>query len=88
MENIEDKVKIYKFNCIDCNYHTDRPCDWIKHIESEKHERKGKKKTTKCDLCDYVGLTHWNLKLHNTIHMLVEICFLYKQLIELYHQQT
>jgi len=64
MENIEEKDKIYKFNCINCDYHTNRPCDWIKHIESNKHKRRGEKKTTKCDLCDYVGLTHWNVKLH------------------------
>ena len=36
----------------------------MKHIKSQKHERNGRKKTTKCDLCDYESNTHWNVKIH------------------------
>jgi hypothetical protein len=53
-----------KFNCNLCNYHTNKPSDWIKHMNSNKHLRNGKKKPVNCTLCDYIGLTHWNLKMH------------------------
>ena len=41
MENTEKP-----FNCIDCDYHTTKPSDWVKHVNSKKHERFGKKKKT------------------------------------------
>lgn len=33
-----------KYNCNFCNYSTNYPCDWIKHTESDKHQRRGQKK--------------------------------------------
>ena len=38
--------------------------EWKKHIETEKHKRNGTKKTTLCDVCDYVSNSHWNLMMH------------------------
>ena len=61
MDNIEI---IKKFNCPLCNYGTNKPSDWIKHINSEKHERNGKKKPILCDICNHESLTHWNYKMH------------------------
>jgi hypothetical protein len=50
--------------CKLCNYKTTKTSDWMKHIQSQKHQRNGEKKTTKCDLCDYESNTHWNIKAH------------------------
>ena len=52
------------FTCTFCNYSTTKPSDWIKHINSMKHARNGKKKPINCANCNYIGLTHWNLKMH------------------------
>ena len=53
-----------KYLCIFCNYSTNYPCEWIKHTESEKHQRQGKKKTHKCEFCEYEAKSKWNMKLH------------------------
>lgn len=53
-----------KFFCYLCNYNTNSPSDWLKHIKSKKHERSGKLKSTKCTLCDYESTSHWNIKQH------------------------
>jgi hypothetical protein len=59
--------------CKLCNYKTMKTSDWMKHIKSQKHERKGEKKSTKCDLCEYESNTHWNIKVHKLkIHATTE----------------
>lgn len=60
----EKKLNTKPFNCINCDYHTTKPSDWLKHVNSKKHERFGKKKENKCNECDYEAFNHWNLKLH------------------------
>jgi hypothetical protein len=50
--------------CKLCNYKTNKNTQWLKHIETEKHKRNGEKKPTKCDECEYVTNTHWNVKAH------------------------
>ena len=55
------------FNCELCNYTTIKPSDWIKHINSGKHQRNGNKKTKKCDICDIEFVCHWNYKNHNLV---------------------
>ena len=57
-------MEIFKFKCINCNYNTSTPSDWIKHTDTLKHKRNGKKLPNNCDKCNYVGLNHWNLKMH------------------------
>ena len=37
---MEDKKKYF---CKFCNYSTEHACDWIKHSETDKHKRNGKK---------------------------------------------
>jgi hypothetical protein len=69
---VKDKNK-KKFYCYLCKYKTTMSADWLKHINSKKHERQGKPKTKKCDKCDYEALTHWNLKQHKlTQHSTLE----------------
>jgi hypothetical protein len=53
-----------KYICNLCNYFTDFPSEWLKHLETQKHLRNGKKKPTTCDLCNYETSSHWNIKLH------------------------
>jgi hypothetical protein len=54
-----------KFICEPCNFSCKYNCEYIKHVESEKHKRLGKKKDYKCESCDYITtISHWNLKMH------------------------
>jgi len=53
-----------KYNCECCNYKTNISLDWQKHINCAKHKRNGVKKEIKCTICNYVGSSHWNLKVH------------------------
>ena len=53
-----------ELHCNLCNYKTKLTADWMKHIKSQKHQRNGEKKTTKCDICEYESNTHWNIKIH------------------------
>ena len=55
------------FHCNLCEYTTVKPSDWIKHVGSEKHKRKGEKKSKKCIECDMEFFSHWNLKHHNLV---------------------
>jgi len=67
---MDNKKDIY---CKLCNYTTTKTSDWLKHINSQKHQRNGEKKTTKCDQCDYKSITHWNIKIHKLkIHSTTE----------------
>lgn len=52
------------YSCECCSYSTIKPSDWIKHIKCKKHLRNNEKLPYNCDKCEYVGLTHWNLKMH------------------------
>ena len=54
----------YIYNCELCDYHTNVKMNWALHELTEKHKRNGQKKPISCDKCNYVGLNHWNLKLH------------------------
>lgn len=58
---MEDKKKYY---CKFCNYSTDHACDWIKHSETDKHQRNGKKKIHKCNECEYESNSKWNMNIH------------------------
>ena len=54
----------FKYTCQCCNYNTNIRTSWHLHIMSDKHNRNGEKKSTKCELCDYESVSHWNVKLH------------------------
>ena len=58
-------------NC--CNYQAKFPCEFNKHLKSQKHLRKGVQKEYNCDSCEYYATTHWNLKMHCVIkHYTIE----------------
>jgi hypothetical protein len=54
-----------KFKCECCKYNTNKPSDWLKHINCEKHKRNGVNKKIECIICNYRSTSHWNLKIHN-----------------------
>jgi hypothetical protein len=58
--------KVTEFYCRYCEYTTDKPSDWLKHVATQKHKRFGEKKTHTCneDDCNYECRTAWNMKLH------------------------
>lgn len=62
-ENIDKKYK-----CVNCEFYTNYASEWNKHTKSMKHQRGGQPKQKlenfNCDLCDYEGETHWNVKMH------------------------
>ena len=53
-----------KLNCVCCNYNTTKPSDWLKHIETAKHKRKGQKKITICPDCNEQYTNSYVLKIH------------------------
>ncbi len=70
MEKIDiiDNIIIdYKYSCDTCNYKTNIKTSWNTHIMSDKHNRNGQKKSTKCDLCTYESTSHWNIKIHKKL---------------------
>jgi hypothetical protein len=64
MEQTDNIIINYKYTCDICNYKTAIKTSWHCHILSDKHNRNGQKKPISCEKCDYIGLNHWNLKLH------------------------
>ncbi len=57
MENI--------FFCESCNYKCKYNSEYLKHLNSQKHARQGKKKIYKCETCDYeTKISKWNLRMH------------------------
>lgn len=54
----------FKYTCQCCSYNTNIRTSWHLHIMSDKHNRNGEKKSTKCELCEYESVSHWNVKLH------------------------
>ena len=52
------------FYCKHCDYTTNKPSDWLKHVDTQKHKRLGEKKTHSCNNCEYECKTSWNMKLH------------------------
>jgi hypothetical protein len=62
-----------KYICNTCDYQTNYPSEWLKHIETNKHKKQGVKTPPKCDLCDYEAASHWNIKMHKlTQHSSIE----------------
>jgi len=52
------------YSCFMCEYKTTKCTDWIKHQQTKKHLRNGKKKISICEICSYESVSHWNVKLH------------------------
>jgi hypothetical protein len=53
-----------KYHCEYCNYYSNFNSEWLKHLQSQKHQRYGEKKSKKCNICDYEASSHWNIKIH------------------------
>lgn len=53
-----------KYHCEYCNYYSNFNSEWLKHLQSQKHQRYGEKKSKKCNICDYEATSHWNIKIH------------------------
>ena len=60
---MSNKLKFEKY-CENCNYTATRPCEWLNHINTDKHNRDGKMKTTICNICNTTFKTHWIQKMH------------------------
>ena len=53
--------------CECCNYKAKCQSEFNKHLKSQKHGRNGKPNDIKCDNCNYIATTNWNLKIHTVI---------------------
>jgi hypothetical protein len=72
---MENNINTKRFNhtCETCNFIATRPCEWLMHIESNKHKRNGMNKTKICDICNVEFKTHWIQKMHKLkIHASIE----------------
>jgi hypothetical protein len=47
-----------------CEYKTDRPTDFVRHLKSKLHQRGGVPKTNECKKCHQILSTHHTLKHH------------------------
>lgn len=53
--------------CDICNFQADRPSEFIRHIETNRHKRNGiklKEKIFRCDKCDKVLANNFTYKIH------------------------
>ncbi len=46
-------------HCEACNYTTNRPSDWIKHVKCKKHLKGGVTSVHNCSDCDYSTKFKW-----------------------------
>jgi hypothetical protein len=61
-------VKYYA-TCECCNFNALSKRHWIAHIETQKHNRNGKKRSelNVCDTCGYWCMYHYNMDIHKII---------------------
>jgi len=69
MANKEKKVRIVMQHCDCCNFNAHSPTEWIKHVETKKHLRKGTKLNTnlKCEDCGFVSINSYNFNIHKIL---------------------
>jgi hypothetical protein len=69
MANKEKKVRIVMQHCDYCNFDAHSPTEWIKHVETKKHLRKGTKLNTnfKCEDCGFVSINSYNFNIHKIL---------------------
>jgi hypothetical protein len=63
MANIQT-IRKFTHYCEKCKFQANRPAEWLIHIETQKHKRDGKVKSTICTICDTEFKTHWICKMH------------------------
>ena len=66
IENNDIKHNKKRFNllCEKCNFTATRPAEWLRHVESKKHLRNGKKLDKICTICNKTIQNHFALKIH------------------------
>jgi len=57
-----DQPKLF---CKKCNFQAKGSAQWLKHIETSKHNRDGQKKEKTCEICNKTFSNHFTLKIHN-----------------------
>jgi len=69
MENKEKKVRTVIQHCDYCNFDAHSPTEWIKHVETNKHLRKGAKisDNLKCEHCGFVSINSYNFNIHKIL---------------------
>ena len=63
VENNLQRKKLQPY-CEKCNFQSTCPVIWLRHIESQKHKRNGKKKPLICTHCNKSLSNHFTLKIH------------------------
>ena len=69
MENKEKKIRKVIQHCDYCNFDAHSPTEWIKHVETNKHLRKGAKisDNLKCEDCGFVSINSYNFNIHKIL---------------------
>ena len=69
MANKEKKVRTVIQHCDYCNFDAHSPTEWIKHVETKKHLRKGAKisDNLKCEDCGFVSNNSYNFNIHKIL---------------------
>jgi hypothetical protein len=69
MANKEKKVRIVMQHCNCCNFDAHSPTEWINHVETKKHLRKGAKisDNLKCEDCGFVSINSYNFNIHKIL---------------------
>ncbi len=72
MENIPNKEKRVRGviqHCDYCKFDAHSPTEWIKHVETDKHKRKGAKLSDNliCDKCGLVSMNTFNHYVHSIL---------------------
>jgi hypothetical protein len=63
----QKNIKNPNLFCELCNFQATRPAEFLRHVESQKHQRKGhiiKNTTFKCLECDKTLSSHFSYKIH------------------------
>jgi hypothetical protein len=72
MENLlnkEKKIRSVLKHCDYCNFNAHSPTEWIKHVKTEKHKRKGVKLSDNliCEVCGLVSINTFNHNVHQIL---------------------
>ena len=77
---MDNNIENFKYCCEICNYKCKYQAHWKQHLDSDKHNNNGKRKTRcdkllepKCNLCSFTTNNLTNMKVHKlTKHSTVE----------------
>ena len=68
-QTIQKRVKSIIRHCDYCNFDAHSPTEWIKHVETKKHQRKGAKLSDNlvCDICGLISINTFNHNVHQIL---------------------